>query len=455
METIDKNINQKQIKKLKKCIHEITKYLCIICNSKLLCIHNKSKRNCSDCNPNKFCIHKNQKHQCMECNPDCHKCIHNKSKRNCKDCNPNNFCVHDKQKHQCKLCNPNYICIHQKNKRTCILCNPKLLCIHNISKINCKECNSNRFCIHKNQKHQCMECNPDCHKCIHNVNKDSCKECSTKYCIHGRTKDYCVICGGNAYCIHNKEKYICIPCNGKGICEHKNIRKRCKLCKGSSLCSHGIQKRLCLSCDGSSYCEHKKQYPRCKICDGSALCKSSWCEKYGYKKYNGYCMTCCIHMCHEIKISRNYKTKEKHITDCIIKAFPNFSWVADKKIQDGCSRRRPDLMLDLGSHIIIVEVDENKHTAYDCSCENKRLMELSQDLGHRTIVFIRFNPDGYIDKDGKKITSCWRLNKIGVMIIMESRKKEWIERIENLKKQIQYWIDNPTEKTVEIIELYY
>jgi len=43
---------------------------------------------------------------------------------------------------------------------------------------------------------------------------------------------------------------------------------------------------------------------------------------------------------------------------------------------------------DMGSHIII-EVDENKHTDYDCSCEHKRLMELSQDLQHRPIVLSR------------------------------------------------------------------
>jgi len=48
-------------------------------------------------------------------------------------------------------------------------------------------------------------------------------------------------------------------------------------------------------------------------------------------------------------------------------------------------------MCDLGTHILIVEIDENAHAVYDCSCENKRLMELSQDVGHRPIVFIRFN----------------------------------------------------------------
>ena len=54
----------------------------------------------------------------------------------------------------------------------------------------------------------------------------------------------------------------------------------------------------------------------------------------------------------------------------------------------------------MADHIIIVEIDENAHINYDSSCENKRLMELSQDLGFRPIVFIRFNPDDYIDKEG-------------------------------------------------------
>jgi hypothetical protein len=41
------------------------------------------------------------------------------------------------------------------------------------------------------------------------------------------------------------------------------------------------------------------------------------------------------------------------------------------------------------------------------------------------------------------------------MQIAKTKQKEWEERIESLKQQIQYWIDNPTEKTIEIIELFY
>ena len=41
------------------------------------------------------------------------------------------------------------------------------------------------------------------------------------------------------------------------------------------------------------------------------------------------------------------------------------------------------------------------------------------------------------------------------MQIIKTREPEWNERLENLKKCIHYWIENSTEKTVEVIELYY
>jgi len=222
-----------------------------------------------------------------------------------------------------------------------------------------------------------------------------------------------------------------------------------------SKCEHGRKKSYCKECGGSFFCKHGKQKPRCKECGGSSLCKTSLCETTGIPKYNGYCLPCCIQVCPEIEVSRNYKTKETNVVDRIKETFPNFTWVEDKRVQDGCSLRRPDLLLDMGSHIIIVEVDENQHSDYDCSCENKRLMQISQDVGHRPIVFIRFNPDAYTNQAGVLVKSCWKLNKIGVMSVVKTKEGEWEERIANLKTQIQYWIDNPTEKTVEIIQLFY
>jgi EsV-1-7 cysteine-rich motif len=173
-------------------------------------------------------------------------------------------------------------------------------------------------------------------------------------------------------------------------------------------------------------------------------------------KYDGYCLFCFIHMFPYNPLVRNYKTKERAVVDFIKENFPEFIWTPDKVISDGCSNKRPDLILDLGYQIIIIEIDENQHRSYDCSCENKRLMELSQDVGHRPIIFIRFNPDSYMNND-EKISSCWTVNKKGICVVKKSKKDEWNERLESLKEHVNYWLidDNKTDKTVEVIELFY
>jgi hypothetical protein len=38
---------------------------------------------------------------------------------------------------------------------------------------------------------------------------------------------------------------------------------------------------------------------------------------------------------------------------------------------------------------------------------------------------------------------------------MKTRMTEWKERINILNQQIQYWIDNKSNKTIEIIELFF
>jgi len=116
----------------------------------------------------------------------------------------------------------------------------------------------------------------------------------------------------------------------------------------------------------------------------------------------------------------------------------------------GCSARRPDIKFDLGSHVVIAEVDENKHEYYDSLCENRRMMEISQDVGHRPVVFIRFNPDNYQTPTGN-VTSCW--NSSGK--IKQNKKKEWVDRLNELKQHIQRSIDNPPDKTVEVIRLFF
>ena len=185
----------------------------------------------------------------------------------------------------------------------------------------------------------------------------------------------------------------------------------------------------------------------------SKTCKTHMCSVQVGKKYEGYCVRCFMYTFPDKPISRNYKTKETTVVHFIKSQF-TMDWVADKRVVDGCSKRRPDLLVDLGYQVIIAEIDENQHIDYDCSCENKRIMELSQDFGHRPIVFIRFNPDDYLD-GGKNITSCWGLDKKGLAVVKKSKTDEWATRMKALRDEIEYWTMNTTEKTVEIVQLFY
>jgi hypothetical protein len=183
----------------------------------------------------------------------------------------------------------------------------------------------------------------------------------------------------------------------------------------------------------------------------SKKCKSNLCEiQISNPNYKGYCLRCFIFNFPEEKVSRNYKTKEKSVADYVRENNKQINIIFDKIILGGCSKRRPDILMDFGTHMIIVEVDENKHEGY--SCENKRMMEISQDLGHPNIVFIRFNPDSY-EKNGKKFSSCWKINKQGICVIRDN--KNWNDRLNCLQNTIERWSKNIPEKLITIEELFF
>lgn len=283
----------------------------------------------------------------------------------------------------------------------------------------------------------------------------SCRFCAT-HRLEGMTNGkhvYCVFDGCNKLAGYNvvgsKTPLYCTNHKGENMVDLKHhlcLEKDCD--KRPIFNNKGLNVGL--------YCfAHKKEG---MVNLFAKKCLSEWCDTsvYARNKYHDYCIPCYIQLFPDKPTTRNYKTKEKAVADFVLSSFSSFTWITDRRIHDGCSRRRPDLLLDLGSHVIIVEVDENQHTDYDCSCENKRLMEVSRDIGHRPLIFIRFNPDVYFDNKNNKITSCWKPNKQnGVLYIPTNKQNEWNNRLSILKKQIEYWIENKTYKTIEIIQLYY
>jgi len=295
--------------------------------------------------------------------------------------------------------------------------------------------------------------------------------CKEKYCktrptfnIEGEIKAL--------YCsAHKKEGMVnvkdktCLECKTLPTfnVEGETIALYCSAHKKEGMVN--VKDKTCLECkkipvfnvEGETtalYCSTHKKTGMVDV--KSKTCKSEWCSTRVQEKYNGYCLFCYINLFPDKPVSRNYKTKEYSVVEYVKTKFPNFNWIADKIINGGCSKRRPDLLLDLYYQLVIIEVDENQHTGYDCSCDNKRIMELSQDMGHRPIVFIRFNPDDY-DKDGKNIASCWGKDKKGICVVKKSKKEEWTQRLNVLAEHINYWInpENTTNKTIETIQLFY
>ena len=204
------------------------------------------------------------------------------------------------------------------------------------------------------------------------------------------------------------------------------------------------------------YCSKHKLDNMVNVCKD--LCKTLLCDVIAFNpNYEGYCLRCFMYTFPDKPVARNFKTKEYAVVEYVYQHYPldQYTWVNDKSIQGGCSLKRPDLILELGYQTIIIEVDENAHRQYNNLCDNRRTMTLSQDVGHNPIIFIRFNPDQYVNNDGILIPSCWEFNKYGVSAI--KHKKEWDKRLSLLNETISYWLDpnNKSEATIKMVHLFF
>jgi len=355
------------------------------------------------------------------------------------------YCTKDEKKCQyCKNCKlPDMINI---NSKKCIICNVKEASYADSGEKVRKYCNDCKLLDMVNiASKKCIKCTIKKSSYAYQGEKSPkyCDDCKLENMVNIVSK-YCIVC-------NLKLSSFAYP--------GEKSRKYCYDCKLTDMVNVNTKKCIVCNLKRALYCSKDENIPKycndCKLPDmvnnNNKVCKTDLCStRISNKKYEGYCAYCFRNIFPDKPMSRNYKTKELHVVDFIKTNFTNLDIITDKQIYGGCSGKRPDIFIDLGYQIIIVEVDENQHINY--SCENKRIMELSQDVHHRPIVFVRFNPDKY-KKEDMMISSCWKINKNGICGI--SKLKEWNERLNTLKNTIEYWLKNKTEKTIEVIQLYY
>lgn len=437
---------------------------CSYCANKILC----ENKDCELCFNKSFASHNMSKYW-----------VENKDK-NDKTVTPRNVFKNSGSKYKFKCCNSECLNIMEivlndinYNERKCDECKNKIYVKNKERRNKCiYENNCENFAMYnyetETERLYCKKHKLENMISLVNVN-NLCKSKNCKYyaLYNYENEDKPLYCK-----YHKNEGMVCLI---KQVCDYENCnlsasfnypgkktRLRCSNHKDGEMID--VKHPYCLEQDCNIFAsfnyQNEKKYLYCvkhkkddMINVKSPRCKFENCLVMGNKKYDGYCLFCFIHLFPDVQISHNYKTKEKHIVDNIISKFPNFTWTTDKRIQDGCSNRRPDLVVDFGFNIIIIEIDENQHNNYNC--ENKRLMQISQDFNHRPIVFIRFNPDIYTNNKNETVPSCFKCDNKGIISVRN--KKSFETRLKILYKEIEYWSceKNMNEKTINLVYLFY
>jgi len=340
----------------------------------------------------------------------------------------------------------------------------KLKCEHKLRKCYCRQCGGSSYCEHKRIKSVCVICTGGS-VCQHKKLRHRCQQCSGgSICPHKRRKDICVQCVGTSICKHERRKSNCIECNGSSVCEHKRLRTSCKDCVGGSRCEHNIMRASCKPCNGSAICVHQKHRKHCIDCKGTEICQhieikqncsicgpssypNRWCKQCCYKTVSKtlrsypFCASCYYTMNPDVECYRQYQTKEREVYQLLKATFPDFTIVYNKTVSNGCSLKRPDFLIDFGTYVVIIEVDENQHASY--TCENKRTMTLFKDVGNRPLVMLRFNPDVYTDEKGIRHNSCFECDDKFHLVV---EKNEWERRTKDLIEAIQHHSTNEPKK---------
>ena len=259
-------------------------------------------------------------------------------------------------------------------------------------------------------------------------------------------------------CEHNRRRNECKDCGGASICEHNRQRSKCKECGGASICEHNRERSKCKECGGASICEHNRQRSKCTECYGSRSCQGhlhhgTECCTLGNPRYRQFCVRCFIHLFPTEKVACNARTKEAAVVQYLRDHFQELDMTMNKTIAGGCSLKRPDIFVDMGSHVIIVEVDEEQHQDRDSQCERRRLGHLFQDAGKRPMVVIRFNPDQYKTSSGAVVSGCWGVGKDGLCRVRPSKRDEWSSRLERLKSAFVHSLHHVPEQEWSIVRI--
>ena len=175
----------------------------------------------------------------------------------------------------------------------------------------------------------------------------------------------------------------------------RNPRKRCLDAGCTQPALYGI--------DVHEHCEKHRMDGEINILERECIS----CGLLGLLDKNSNCETCDPNTFKTIRLA-----KQNRVRDYLLAHEVQINAV-DRMIDGGaCGRERPDFLIDCGTHILVIEVDEHQHAGRPCECEQTRMVNISQSNGLPTI-FLRYNPDTYkVTKGHRMIATSQRLGDL-------------------------------------------
>lgn len=151
----------------------------------------------------------------------------------------------------------------------------------------------------------------------------------------------------------------------------------------------------------------------------------------------------CYEYCIADNIYKKYrKLKELTVYNYLQKHVDQEIYSYDQIIDINCSLHRPDIVYDCGTHMVIVEVDENAHNSRNSECEITRMKQITYNY-YLPCVFIRYNPDvKAIDRNSTGKDE-------------ERIKTNPLHNLNMLAKYVNYCIQNEPSSFLNVIYLFY
>lgn len=157
----------------------------------------------------------------------------------------------------------------------------------------------------------------------------------------------------------------CVVCKKPALYGKSFIPRHCEAHKESD--DDNLMERSCVSCNLVMVLDAQN---KCEFCDSTRFETNRLAKQNALMEY------------------LNGKGLRGNSTDIVI----------DKGV---CGKERPDRVFDFDDKVVVLECDEHQHRERACSCEQTRMVNISQSYGGTPVYFIRWNPDNYTSVDGR------------------------------------------------------